>query len=78
VSLQPFLVSEKRPKRDGELPMLVALVSPRKCPRLAEYIAPQFHKFIWAVETLDERFDGSNRIELAPLCGANASKSQSH
>jgi hypothetical protein len=30
VSPQPFLVSEKRPKRDSELPVLIALVSGRK------------------------------------------------
>jgi hypothetical protein len=31
--------------------VLIAFVSRRKCPRIAQYIAPQFHKFIQAVES---------------------------
>jgi hypothetical protein len=40
VSPQPFLVSEKRPKRDSELPVLIALVSGRKSAGVAQCIAP--------------------------------------
>jgi hypothetical protein len=34
VSPQPVLVSEKRPKRDGELPVLIALVFPLRGSRV--------------------------------------------
>jgi hypothetical protein len=54
VSPQPVLASEKLAKRDGDPPMLIALVSRTKCSRVAQYIAPQFDKFFQAVETLDE------------------------
>ena len=62
VSPQPPLASEKRAKRDGDLPVLVVLVSRRECPRVAQCIPPEFDKFFDAVETLDERFDGSQGI----------------
>src|SRR5450755_4437743 len=45
--------------------MLIAFISRRKCPRIAQYIAPQLGKFIWAVETLDAGVEG--RIGLAPF-----------
>ncbi len=50
---QPLLAFEQRAKRDGDLQVLIALVSRRKCPRIAQDIAPQFGQFIEAVETLD-------------------------
>ena len=58
VSPQPFLIFEQRAKADSDMQVLIAFVSRRKCPRIAQYIAPQFHKFIQAVETLDAGIDG--------------------
>jgi len=78
VSSQPFLASEKRAKRDGDLPVLIALFSRRKCPRVAQCIAPQFDKFFDAVETLDKRFDGGHGIGLAPIAVQWPVKSRSH
>jgi hypothetical protein len=60
VSPQPFLIFEQRAKGDSDLQVLIAFVSRRKCSRIAQYIAPQFHKFIQAVETLDAGIDGSH------------------
>jgi hypothetical protein len=40
VSPPPFLAFEQRAKRDGDLQVLIALVSRRKCPRIAQHIAP--------------------------------------
>jgi hypothetical protein len=60
VSPPPFLTFEQRAKRDGDLQVLIALVSRRKCPRIAQDIAPQFGQFIEAVETLDAGIDGSH------------------
>ena len=40
VSQQPFLIFEQRAKGDGDLQVLIALVSRRKCPRIAQNIAP--------------------------------------
>jgi len=56
---QPFLIFEKRTKGDCDMQVLIAFVSRRKCPRIAQYIAPQFHKFIQAVESLDAGIDGT-------------------
>ena len=54
----PFLAFEQRAKGDGDMQVLIALVARRKCPRIAQYIAPQFGQFIEAVERLDGRIDG--------------------
>jgi hypothetical protein len=78
MSPQPFLASEKRAKRDGDLPVTIALVSWRKSPRIAQGIAPQFRKLIQAVKTLDERFDGDHEIGLAPFAAQRRVKSRSH
>jgi len=78
MSPQPFLASEKRAKRDGDLPVTIALVSRRKCPRIAQCIAPQFHKLFQAVEALDERFDGDHGIGLASSAVQRRVKSRSH
>jgi hypothetical protein len=59
VSPQPFLIFEKRTKGDCDMQVLIAFVSRRECPRIAQYIAPQFHKFIQAVESLDAGIDGT-------------------
>ena len=60
VSPQPILIFEQRAKGDGDMQVLIAFVSRRKCPRIAQYIAPQFHKFIQAVEALDAGIDASH------------------
>jgi hypothetical protein len=63
VSPQPFLVSEKAAKRDGDLPVTIALVSRWKRPRIVQCIAPQLRKLFQAVETFDKRwFDGGHGI----------------
>jgi hypothetical protein len=69
---QAPLASEKRAKRDGNLPVPAALVSRRECQRVVQCIAREFDKFFDAVETLDERFDESHGIGCA-LCSAKAS-----
>jgi hypothetical protein len=46
-----FWAHEKHTKRDGDLPVTIALVSRRKDPR-----APQFPEFFQTIETFDERF----------------------
>ena len=46
VSLQPILILEQRAKGDGDLPMLIALIAWRRCPRIAQHSAPQLRKFI--------------------------------
>ena len=72
------MASEKRAKRDGDLPVLVALVSRRERPRLAQCIAPEFDKVFDAVEKLDERFDGSHGIGLVPFAAQRRVKSPSN
>jgi hypothetical protein len=56
VGPQPFLAPEKRAKRDGDLPVTIALVSWRKGPRVAQCIAPQFPELFQTIETRDQRF----------------------
>ncbi len=48
---QPLLAFERRAKRDGDLQVLIALVSRRKYPRMAPDIASQSREFVQAVET---------------------------
>jgi hypothetical protein len=60
VSPQPFLIFEQRAKGDSDMQVLTAFISRKECPRIAQYIAPQFHKFIQTVETLDAAIDGSH------------------
>ena len=40
--------------------VLIAFLTRRKCPRVAQYVAPQFQKFIWAVKTVDTGNDGGH------------------
>jgi hypothetical protein len=65
VSPQPNLASEKRENRDGDMQMLIALASRRKCPRMV--IAPQLDKLFDTVETLNERFAMGHGIGHAPF-----------
>jgi hypothetical protein len=76
VSVQPRLAFEQCAKRYGNLPMSIAFFARRKRPRVAQCIAPQFVKFIQAVETLDERFSGSHVIVLAPFAAQRRAKSR--
>jgi hypothetical protein len=64
---QPLFVPEKPTQRDSYLQMLVALGSRRKITSVAQHSAPQLRQFIKAVETIDERFDGSHAIGLVPF-----------
>jgi hypothetical protein len=48
---QPLLAFEQRAKQDGDLQVLIALVSRRKYPRMAPDIASQSREFVQAVET---------------------------
>jgi hypothetical protein len=43
---QPFLIFEQQAKPDGDLPVLIALVSRSKRTRIAQQISPQPPKFI--------------------------------
>lgn len=61
--VKPVLASEKHAKRGGDLPVTIALVSRQKCPRVAQYIAPQLRRLFQAEET----FDGDHEIGLAPV-----------
>jgi hypothetical protein len=53
---QPLLVPKKAAQRDSHLQLMFALVSRRKRTSVAQYIAPYFRKFAYAVERLDEQF----------------------
>jgi hypothetical protein len=68
-----FWPLKKLAKRDGDLPMLIALVSRTKCPRIAQCIAPQFDKFFQVVETLDEPVRRRSWNRARAFCGAKAS-----
>jgi hypothetical protein len=46
VSPPPFLIFEKRAKGDGDMKVLIAFLTRRKCPPIAQHIAPQLPKFI--------------------------------
>jgi hypothetical protein len=78
VSPQPFLVPEQHAKGTGDLPMMIALVSRRKCPCKAQRIAPHLHKLVQAVEAFDKRFTlVGHGIGLAPFALQRRVKSRS-